>query len=145
MAEWGWKNMQRSCGKPEMHAQTEGKGEMETYRDSWERSVQWEEDDAKDIRLVGSGKWHSGCTTTRHSETREVLLSDGNLDAKTVELSVLQVYWCRFRCRAKWSDLANARSQWGHLKGLTPVCFLMCLVSSSDRANFQLQPSQLHL
>ena len=55
------------------------------------------------------------------------------------------VYWCRFRWRAKWSDRAKARSQWGHLKGFTPVCFLMCLVSSSDLANFQLHPSQLHL
>lgn len=57
----------------------------------------------------------------------------------------LAAYWWRLRWRARWSERANARSQCWHLNGLTPVCFLMCRVSSSDRANFQLHPSQLHL
>ena len=52
---------------------------------------------------------------------------------------------CLFRCRAKWSDLAKLLSHCEHLKGRTPVCFLWCLVSSSDLANFHSQPSQLQL
>ena len=35
-------------------------------------------------------------------------------------------------CSARWSDLENDLLQAGHLKGLVPVCFLKCRVSSSD-------------
>ena len=52
------------------------------------------------------------------------------------------LYWCLLRWRARWSDLAKAFSQWGHLNGFIPVCFRMWRVSSSDLANFQVQPSQ---
>ena len=55
------------------------------------------------------------------------------------------LYWCLLRWRARWSDLAKAFSQWGHLNGFIPVCFRMWRVSSSDLANFQVQPSQVHL
>ncbi|TNN46656.1 hypothetical protein EYF80_043125 [Liparis tanakae] len=40
--------------------------------------------------------------------------------------------------RARWSDLEKLRSQSAHLKGFTP-----CRVSSSERANFHVQPSQI--
>ena len=50
-------------------------------------------------------------------------------------------YWCLFICNAKWSLREKDLSQWTHLKGLTPVCFLWCLVSSSDRAKRHSQPS----
>ena len=50
---------------------------------------------------------------------------------------------CRFICSDKWSDLENARSHSRHWKGRSPVCFLVCLVNSSLRANFQPQPFQL--
>lgn len=53
--------------------------------------------------------------------------------------------WCLFICSAKWSDLAKALSQNWHLNGLAPVCFLKCLVSSSDRANLHSHPSHVHL
>ena len=33
-------------------------------------------------------------------------------------------HWCLLRCRARWSDLEKLLSQWAHLKGLAPVCFL---------------------
>lgn len=36
-------------------------------------------------------------------------------------------------------------SQWLHLNGLAPVCFLKCLVSSSLRAKRHSQPSHEHL
>lgn len=51
----------------------------------------------------------------------------------------------RFLCRARWSEREKLRSQSGHWKGLIPVCFRKCLVSSSDRANFHVHPSQVHL
>jgi hypothetical protein len=47
--------------------------------------------------------------------------------------------------RLRWSERENARSQRVHLNGLCPVCFRMCRVNSSERANFQPQPSQVHL
>ena len=49
------------------------------------------------------------------------------------------VIW-RFICSEKWSDLENARSHNRHWNGRSPVCFLLCLVSSSLRVNFQPQP-----
>lgn len=51
----------------------------------------------------------------------------------------------RFLCRARWSEREKLRSQSGHWNGLTPVCLRKCRVSSSERANFQVQPSQTHL
>ena len=51
----------------------------------------------------------------------------------------------RFMCSDKWSDLEKALSQSRHWKGRSPVCFLVCLVSSSERANFQPQPLKLHM
>jgi len=50
---------------------------------------------------------------------------------------------CLFIWRARWSDLEKALSHSLHWKGLSPVCFLWCLVSSSDLANLQPQPFQL--
>lgn len=44
------------------------------------------------------------------------------------------------------SDHTHAHlSQWLHLKGFAPVCFLKCLVSSSLRAKHHSQPSHEHL
>ena len=40
------------------------------------------------------------------------------------------------------TNLENALSHILHWKGLSPVCFRMCLVSSSDLANFQPQSFQ---
>lgn len=51
----------------------------------------------------------------------------------------------RFLCSARWSEREKLRSQSGHWNGLTPVCFRKCLVSSSERANFHVQPSHMHL
>lgn len=51
----------------------------------------------------------------------------------------------RFLCRARWSEREKLRSQSGHWNGLTPVCLRKCLVSSSERANFHVQPSHMHL
>ena len=58
--------------------------------------------------------------------------------------SVSHTVMCLFMCRDKWSDREKALSHILHWNGLSPVCFLMCLVSSSDLANLQLQPFQLH-
>lgn len=55
------------------------------------------------------------------------------------------IYWCLFMWRARWSDLEKHRSQWLHLNGLDPVCFLKCLVNSSDLANLHSHPSHEHL
>lgn len=52
---------------------------------------------------------------------------------------------CLFMCRARWSDLEKHLSQWEHLKGLAPVCFLKCLVNSSLLAKRHSHPSQEHL
>lgn len=52
---------------------------------------------------------------------------------------------CRRRCSARWSDREKLRSQSMQRNGLIPVCLRKCLVSSSERANFQVQPSQVHL
>ena len=59
-------------------------------------------------------------------------------------LPLVFVYWCLFMCNAKWSLREKDLSQWTHLKGLTPVCFRWCRVSSSDRANRHSQPSHEH-
>lgn len=83
---------------------------------------------------------------------------------------VICVQVCRFMCNARWSErekhlkikqkwLCIAHnlfetlwshththlSHWLHLKGLAPVCFLKCLVSSSLRAKRHSQPSHEHL
>lgn len=57
----------------------------------------------------------------------------------------IQTSMWRFLCRARWSEREKLRSQSGHWKGLIPVCFRKCLVSSSDRANFHVHPSHVHL
>lgn len=59
-------------------------------------------------------------------------------------------YWAhtsrwRFLCRARWSEREKVRSQSGHWNGFTPVCFRKWRVSSSERANFHVQPSHMHL
>ena len=54
--------------------------------------------------------------------------------AFSVEVTTPQ---CLFMWRLRWSLLANVLSHRWHRKGLLPVCFLRCLVSSSDRANLQ--------
>lgn len=64
---------------------------------------------------------------------------------KRDEGRVFQTSMWRFLWRARWSEREKLRSQSGHWKGLTPVCFRKCRVSSSDRANFHVQPSQVHL
>uniref|UniRef100_A0A3B3C1E6 Uncharacterized protein n=1 Tax=Oryzias melastigma TaxID=30732 RepID=A0A3B3C1E6_ORYME len=46
-------------------------------------------------------------------------------------------------CSAKWSDLEKARSHRWHWNGRCPVCLRKWRVSSSERANFHPQPSQL--
>lgn len=54
------------------------------------------------------------------------------------------VSW-RLRCRDRWSEREKLRLQSVHRKGLMPVCLRKWRVSSSERANFQEQPSQVHL
>lgn len=54
------------------------------------------------------------------------------------------VSWRR-RCRDRWSEREKLRLQSVHRKGLMPVCLRKWRVSSSERANFQEQPSQVHL
>ena len=61
------------------------------------------------------------------------------------DINVQLSYKWRFIWRFKWSDRENARSQSWHLNGRWPVCFRMCRVNSSDLANFQPQPSHVHL
>lgn len=39
----------------------------------------------------------------------------------------------------------NFLSQTGHAKFFSPVCVLVCLASSSERANLLPQPAQVHL
>lgn len=46
---------------------------------------------------------------------------------------------------ARWRRLPAHLSQWLHLNGFAPVCFLKCLVSSSLRAKRHSQPSHEHL
>jgi len=49
---------------------------------------------------------------------------------------------CFFKCKARWSLRAKARSQSLHAYGRIPVCFLMCLPSSSDwRTSSRTPPS----
>ena len=48
---------------------------------------------------------------------------------------------CLFMWSAKWSDLEKALSQSLQLNGLSPVCFRLCLVNSSDLANLHPQSS----
>ena len=55
------------------------------------------------------------------------------------------VFWgykWRFIWSDKWSLLENALGQCWHWNGLAPVCFLIWRVSSSERANLQVHPSQ---
>ena len=52
---------------------------------------------------------------------------------------------CFFTCKARWSERAKVRSHILQAYGLTPVCFLMCLPSSSDLENFQPQPFQVQI
>lgn len=70
-------------------------------------------------------------------------LSKGNI-ANLLYIHLL-VYWCLFIWSARWSDLEKHLSQWEHLKGLDPVCFLKWRVNSSDRANLHSHPSHEHL
>ena len=42
----------------------------------------------------------------------------------------------------RWSDLINLLWQTGHIKFFSPVCVLVCLANSSDRANRFPQPNQ---
>ena len=58
---------------------------------------------------------------------------------------LLHTVRCLFMCRERWSDLEKALSQSLHWNGRSPVCFLMCLVSSSDLANFHPQPFQVQM
>lgn len=51
---------------------------------------------------------------------------------------------CLFICNERWSDLEKDLWHKWHLKGFWPVCFLKWRVSSSERANFHVQPSQVH-
>lgn len=44
-------------------------------------------------------------------------------------------------CKARWSEREKVRGQNWQLKGRSPVCFRKWRVSSSERANFQPQPS----
>ena len=61
--------------------------------------------------------------------------------SRWLQLLQVQFHWCRFMCKARWSDLEKLLSQWTHLKGLTPVCFRWWRVNSSDLANRHSQPS----
>lgn len=61
------------------------------------------------------------------------------------KMSFFHIARWRFMWRERWSDLENARSHKRHWKGRSPVCFLVCRVSSSDRANLHPQPLKLHM
>ena len=52
---------------------------------------------------------------------------------------------CLFMWSERWSDLEKALSHILHWKGRSPVCFLLCLVNSSDLANFQPQPLNVQM
>ena len=47
-------------------------------------------------------------------------------------------FWWRLECNCKWSDLENFLSQFSHLYGLSPECFLKCRVNSSLNLIFHL-------
>jgi len=55
-----------------------------------------------------------------------------------------RVHQCRFMCSDRWSDRENERWHRWQRNGFCPVCFRKWRVSSSDRANFQVQPSHVH-
>lgn len=44
--------------------------------------------------------------------------------------------WClRLQCSSTWDFLFARYGQWGHIKGFSPVCVLMCLVSTPEWRN----------
>ena len=45
----------------------------------------------------------------------------------------------------RWSDLENALSHILHWKGRSPVCILLCRVSSSDLGNLEPQSFQVQM
>ena len=71
----------------------------------------------------------------------EIWMTAFNIMLSFILLSSIAYRW-RFIWRDKWSLLENARGQCWHWNGLAPVCFLICRVSSSERANLQVHPSQ---
>lgn len=84
--------------------------------------------------------------TERERRTRTVRETEYQEEWGVTEVETgFQTSMWRFLWRARWSEREKLRSQSGHWKGLIPVCFRKCLVSSSDRANFHVQPSQVHL
>ncbi len=60
------------------------------------------------------------------------------------QLTVGRNSQCLFMWSDRWSLLEKDLEQRWQQKGFCPVCFLKCLVSSSDLANFQSHPSHVH-
>ncbi|KRY60036.1 hypothetical protein T03_4062 [Trichinella britovi] len=56
----------------------------------------------------------------------------------------VQITLCLRMCVVKWSERENALKQSLQWNGLSPVCFRMWRVSSSDLAKRHEQPSHLH-
>ncbi len=78
--------------------------------------------------------------------TGDDVFIDWMFDAFQPRLSKAQscVSQCRFMCSDRWSDRENERWHRWQRNGFCPVCFRKWRVSSSDRANFQVQPSHVH-
>lgn len=71
-----------------------------------------------------------------------ILLS---LPTSVCQLGVFLVVMWRRVCLVRWSLRMKRRSHTGHENFFSPVCVLRCRDSSSERANFLSQPSQLQL
>ena len=78
--------------------------------------------------------------THTHTHTQE----RDQCSSSSAVCAAYMVSWRR-RCRDRWSEREKLRLQSAHRKGLMPVCLRKWRVSSSERANFQEQPSQVHL
>jgi len=92
--------------------------------------------------------------TSRHERTNE---PPGNIIWRSKLFSSIFIVWqvasmniqrldgafdrCRLACKVKWSERANDRWQWSQTNGLSPLCFRLCLVNSSDRANDHVHPA----
>lgn len=102
--------------------------------------------------LINLAQWAAPTPSQRQAEIKEknmVMTSAHTQEwdqrsSSSVDCAAHMVSWRR-RCRDRWSEREKLRLQSVHLKGLMPVCLRKWRVSSSERANFQEQPSQVHL
>lgn len=106
------------------------------------------------LRSRGTGygaKWHA-LAGTRFPPFRSRAIQPGGWSVSRSGDDIfpsLSWCWSPYRClfmwSARWSDLEKHLSQWVHLNGLAPVCFLKCLVNSSLLAKRHSHPSHEHL